>query len=68
MNVQVTCRDSGLARARPVNIPGAWVTSDQTITTAGQVFVLPITPKRTAGLAWQLLARTQPAEGEQDER
>ena len=33
----------------PVNLPGAWVISNQTITPAGRVFVLPVTPACQSG-------------------
>jgi hypothetical protein len=33
----------------PVDMPGAWVISNQTITAAGRVFVLPVTPACQSG-------------------
>ena len=51
--VRVTLNDIKVASSGqltvPANIPGAWVISNQTITTAGHVFVLPDTPACQSG-------------------
>jgi hypothetical protein len=51
--VDVNLKDSQVASSGqltvPVNLPGAWVISNQTITPAGRVFVLPVIPACQSG-------------------
>jgi hypothetical protein len=55
--IQVSLSDAQLSHSGqltvPAGLPGAWIISNQTITPAGRVFVLPVTPACQSGTEQQ---------------